>query len=254
MQEKTLYCPNCGKPYKADDTKEFVFCAQCGQKNPGSTIYRTEHKSGKIRTAKCPSCGADVSFKNGNDTAVCEYCGTTLMEDRTIIINKYIDETKVKEVEAQERMRAKEIEHEKEMAEYREKQEEKNRRHAKTLLKLFLWLAGGFGYAAFIAWSIDKHNGGDFTAMILLINVAVYSLIAAIGSYIYFSNKKDLSYYMRNTTGQAYNNTPNQNNASPARPQKSNDGEEDDGISAGKVIGGIAAAGIVAGLLRRLFK
>ena len=254
MKDRTLFCSQCGSPYITDGTREHVYCSLCGHKNPGKPLFKSGDSSGKVKVISCPSCGADVLFKDDSGTAVCEYCGSTLMEDRTVIINKYIDETKIKETEAKERLRLKELEHEKEMAEYREKQQEKNRRQGKMLLKLFLWISGGFGYAAFIAWSIAKHNGSDSTAMILFINGAVYSLIAAIVLYLYFTNKKDLSYYLRGTNNQTADSISNQNNAPPVQSQNTRTDTAKSEISAGKVIGGIAAAGVVVGLLRKLFK
>ena len=121
MKDRTLYCSQCGSPYITDGTREHVYCSLCGHKNPGKPLFESGNTSGKIRVISCPSCGADVLFKDDSGTAVCEYCGSTLMEDRTVIVNKYIDETKIKETEATERLRLKELEHEKEMAEYREK-------------------------------------------------------------------------------------------------------------------------------------
>ncbi len=37
---------------------------------------------------KCPSCGADIQFDESNDFGFCTYCGTKVMQEKTIIEHK----------------------------------------------------------------------------------------------------------------------------------------------------------------------
>ncbi len=37
---------------------------------------------------KCPSCGADIQFDGSNDFGFCTYCGTKVMQEKTIIEHK----------------------------------------------------------------------------------------------------------------------------------------------------------------------
>ena len=59
---------------------------------------------------KCPSCGGAVDIEEGHDSCLCPYCGTRLyLDDGTIRIN-IRDEAKLKEAEANEAIRLKELE------------------------------------------------------------------------------------------------------------------------------------------------
>lgn len=53
------------------------------------------------RTVKCPSCGAELTVKEGNrDFMFCEYCGTKVRLDDYQETHRFVDEAKVKRVEA----------------------------------------------------------------------------------------------------------------------------------------------------------
>lgn len=53
------------------------------------------------RTVKCPSCGADLTVKDENrDFMFCEYCGTKVRLDDYQETHRFVDEAKVKRVEA----------------------------------------------------------------------------------------------------------------------------------------------------------
>ncbi len=249
MKHHTLFCSQCGSPYTTDGTREHVYCPQCGHKNPGKPLFESGNTSGKIRVISCPSCGADVLFKDDSGTAVCEYCGSTLMEDRTVIVNKYIDETKIKEAEAKERLRLKELEHEKEMADRIEKQDEENARRSKKLAKAALWFAGGFGYAAFIVWAIAEHNGESYSfAETMLIFLAVMSLLLA-----FLSGTAPVRNSSHSQNRYSFGE-PGERKETPVETQSENKGGKDIAVAAGKIIGGIAVTGAIAGLIKKLLK
>lgn len=53
------------------------------------------------RTVKCPSCGADLTVKDGNrEFMFCEYCGSKVRLDDYQETHRFVDEAKVKRVEA----------------------------------------------------------------------------------------------------------------------------------------------------------
>ena len=45
-----------------------------------------------ITALKCPGCGANVEFDSGRDFGFCEYCGTKVMQEKTVVVHK-VDES-----------------------------------------------------------------------------------------------------------------------------------------------------------------
>ncbi len=54
------------------------------------------------RTVKCPSCGADLTVKDGNrEFMFCEYCGSKVRLDDYQETHRFVDEAKVNALEDQ---------------------------------------------------------------------------------------------------------------------------------------------------------
>lgn len=53
------------------------------------------------RTVKCPSCGAELTIKDeSRDFMFCEYCGTKVRLDDYQETHRFVDEAKVRRVDA----------------------------------------------------------------------------------------------------------------------------------------------------------
>lgn len=62
-------------------------------------------------SVKCPECGADFQIEEGRDMCFCTYCGNKiLITNENEHIYRTVDEARVKEAEAKERIRLKELE------------------------------------------------------------------------------------------------------------------------------------------------
>lgn len=108
----------------------------------------------------CPKCGANLNVEEGRKECFCSYCGTKIVvdnENSKESTNTYvrIDEARIREAEAKERIRLKELElmeerqrHdiERENREYEEKQKKKKRRKIITLVIICIMLSGSIIY------------------------------------------------------------------------------------------------------------
>lgn len=91
------------------------------------------------RTVKCPGCGADLTVKDGNrDFMFCEFCGTKVRLDDYQETHRFVDEAKVRRVDAFKdiAMRGMEL-HEKKRQEERE-EAEKNRKMMPAYIGLMI--------------------------------------------------------------------------------------------------------------------
>lgn len=70
----------------------------------------------KLITVKCPECGAALDIKEDRKQCFCQYCGAKiLIEDDTKHYEyREVDEARIREAEARENIRSREIELEKE--------------------------------------------------------------------------------------------------------------------------------------------
>ena len=94
---------------------------------------------------ECPHCHASLEVAPGRDTYFCSYCGSQVLLDRGGTRHTYVDEASVREAEAKERVRLKELELEKERLEHfhrmeREKREAERREDRNDALKKWFWI------------------------------------------------------------------------------------------------------------------
>ena len=63
------------------------------------------------RTVKCPGCGADLTVKDDNrDFMFCEFCGTKVRLDDYQETHRFVDEAKVRRVDAEHDIELKKLE------------------------------------------------------------------------------------------------------------------------------------------------
>lgn len=91
------------------------------------------------RTVKCPSCGAELAIKDeSRDFMFCEYCGTKVRLDDYQETHRFVDEAKVRRVDAFKDITMKGMElHEKKQEQERE-EAEKNRRMMPVYIGLMI--------------------------------------------------------------------------------------------------------------------
>lgn len=91
------------------------------------------------RTVKCPSCGAELTIKDeSRDFMFCEYCGTKVRLDDYQETHRFVDEAKVRRVDALKDIAMKGMElHEKKQEQERE-EAEKNRRMMPVYIGLMI--------------------------------------------------------------------------------------------------------------------
>jgi acetyl-CoA carboxylase beta subunit len=91
------------------------------------------------RTVKCPSCGAELTIKDeSRDFMFCEYCGTKVRLDDYQETHRFVDEAKVRRVDAFKDITMKGMElHEKKQEQERE-EAEKNRRMMPVYIGLMI--------------------------------------------------------------------------------------------------------------------
>jgi DNA-directed RNA polymerase subunit RPC12/RpoP len=78
--------------------------------------------STKFVSIKCPECGAALDIEEGRNQVFCSYCGTKIkIENDNEYVCRNIDEAKVKQVEAEQMLRMREMELE-------EKEQERTRK------------------------------------------------------------------------------------------------------------------------------
>ena len=91
------------------------------------------------RMVKCPGCGADLTVKDDNrDFMFCEFCGTKIRLDDYQETHRFVDEAKVRRVDALKDIAMKGMElHEKKQQQERE-EAEKNRRMMPVYIGLMI--------------------------------------------------------------------------------------------------------------------
>lgn len=86
-----IYCKNCDAPVGFDSLHQTYRCPYCGET---SGIQEANRKTAEWRALQkentrkqeyglqlysCPACGAQVSLSGENATAVCDFCGSSLV-------------------------------------------------------------------------------------------------------------------------------------------------------------------------------
>lgn len=91
------------------------------------------------RMVKCPGCGAELTVKDDNrDFMFCEFCGTKVRLDDYQETHRFVDEAKVRRVDAFKDITMKGMElHEKKQEQERE-EAEKNRRMMPVYIGLMI--------------------------------------------------------------------------------------------------------------------
>ena len=111
----------------------------------------------KLISLTCPSCNARLKVENDRKFTFCQYCGTQIYLDdevkRTEYIRRKIDETKIKELEYQER------------SEIREREEKR-----KKLLTSFGLMAVG-GILMFIGNVLGEASGNPDSSFYILLAI-----------------------------------------------------------------------------------
>ena len=100
------------------------------------------------RTVKCPSCGAELTVKEGNrDFMFCEYCGTKVRLDDYQETHRFVDEARIQESKDSKELEIKRMEFEK-----WKKEEENNDKKNST--KGFFVSVGVLILFMFVMWLI----------------------------------------------------------------------------------------------------
>lgn len=87
------------------------------------------------RTVKCPSCGAELTVKEGNrDFMFCEYCGTKVRLDDYQETHRFVDEARIQESKDAKELEMKRMEFEK------WKKEEENNDKRNNTKGFIVWL------------------------------------------------------------------------------------------------------------------
>ena len=94
--------------------------------------------STKFVSVKCPECNAALDIEEGRNQCFCSYCGTKIrIDNENEFIYRNIDEAKVKQVEADQLLRLREMELD-------EKEKERTRKSKKIayIVAAILFIAG----------------------------------------------------------------------------------------------------------------
>lgn len=67
----------------------------------------------KLITMNCPNCNAALQVNPEREFMYCEYCGTKIGISKDEHVTRIIDEAAIRQSEAEEKMKIKEIEHDK---------------------------------------------------------------------------------------------------------------------------------------------
>ena len=67
----------------------------------------------KLIKMSCPNCNATLQVNPEREFMYCEYCGTKIAISKDEHITRIIDEAAIRQSEAEEKMKIKEIEHDK---------------------------------------------------------------------------------------------------------------------------------------------
>lgn len=87
------------------------------------------------RTVKCPSCGAELTVKEGNrDFMFCEYCGTKVRLDDYQETHRFVDEARIQESKDAKELEMKRMEFKK------WKKEEENNDKRNNTKGFIVWL------------------------------------------------------------------------------------------------------------------
>lgn len=91
------------------------------------------------RTVKCPSCGAELTIKDeSRDFMFCEYCGTKVRLDDYQETHRFVDEAKVRRVDAFKDIAMKGMELREKKQEQEREEAEKNRRMMPVYIGLMI--------------------------------------------------------------------------------------------------------------------
>ena len=88
-----VYCKNCGSPAGFDIVKQTYRCPSCGEltgiqeANEEVVLWRKlnkEQRAAEVSQQRaeersCPSCGALVTFAEGEASETCDFCGSRLL-------------------------------------------------------------------------------------------------------------------------------------------------------------------------------
>lgn len=93
----------------------------------------------KMVSVKCPECNASLSIEEERKQCFCQYCGTKIIVDDGSITHTYrkVDEARIKEAEANESIRLREL-----MFEEKSMQTKRKKKHLRLRCPLFweLWV------------------------------------------------------------------------------------------------------------------
>lgn len=89
------------------------------------------------RTVKCPSCGAELTVKEGNrDFMFCEYCGTKVRLDDYQETHRFVDEARIQESKDSKELEMKRMEFEK----WKKEEENNDKKNIpKNMLMILGW-------------------------------------------------------------------------------------------------------------------
>ncbi|MGN0658457.1 MAG: hypothetical protein ACI4LA_02500 [Emergencia sp.] len=99
-----VYCRNCGAPAGFDILHQTYRCPYCGEltgiqeARENVAEWRTLQKENtrkqeySLQLYSCPACGTQVSFPEGDASAVCDFCGSALVR------NEFSDEAEMPEM------------------------------------------------------------------------------------------------------------------------------------------------------------
>lgn len=139
-----------------------------------------------MKTFKCPSCDANLTFSDDREFGFCEYCGTKILLEDYRVTQRIIDEAKIKEAEVHE----KELEFKHKMYNSEVKINDKLKKH-KTLILLLFFSLVTLGIMSVVILSICSDDSEHFLPTIFL--MLLFSFIMLSFGYIadYFKKIDD---------------------------------------------------------------
>lgn len=120
-----------------------------------------------MKTFKCPSCDADLSFSEDREFGFCEYCGTKIMLENHRVTQRIIDEAKIKEAEVRE----KELDFEIKKLNIKLEKEQSLKKRKRIVLRTYFVSFSILFIASFILYFVSESLGcvlGTFTLLFLL--------------------------------------------------------------------------------------
>ena len=124
-----------------------------------------------MQKCKCPSCGAELMFRDDREFAFCEYCGSKLLLDDYRETHRYIDEAELEKARAYREVETRKIELANRRLDRRERQEKecaKKRAAHAPIYKKIMCVTFVICIVFIIARAIGIGDDKDMTALSMI--------------------------------------------------------------------------------------